>query len=185
MYNGVDVILCLNGFHLVFFRFGQHHPQIVADAFAREFEQGLLSCPKVEELHRGVSRSVDDRLLAFVHGVADQRRGDFAGGFHIRADGPVAEGAQGHGAGMAEAEVDAGMLGKKGFALRGVVEKGRFQDAILLLQTLHQEQIDRKGETLAAFVAVPQRLLAALRRHLCQCRRKVKPVRMSVEIDHA
>ena len=37
-------------------------------------------------LHPRVFRSLDDGLLAFVHGVVDQRKGDFAGSFHVCAD---------------------------------------------------------------------------------------------------
>ena len=155
LHERIDVIFCLDGFYLVFFRFGQHHLQVAADAFARELEQSLLSCPEVEELHRGVRCGIDEGLLAFVHGVAHQRGTDLSGYFHIRADGPVAEGTQGHRSRVTEAEVDVGMLRQIWFALRGVAKERWLQDAVLLFQTLHQEQIDRKAETAATLMTEP------------------------------
>ena len=63
---------------------------------------------------------------------------------------------------MTQVEVDVGMSGNHGLAVFTIFEHGRFRDAILLLQSLTQQQIGCCTRLAPQFITKLQSLFTAL-----------------------
>ena len=108
--------------------------QIVLQARAAEFDQGLLLCPKAEEMQGFL---LNQGLLLGAHGVTDEGiahpavralyvyahwRGRYHACYGVRA--------------MAQIEMHVGVFPERGLAMLSNHEGGLILDAILLLQGL-------------------------------------------------
>ena len=151
-----------------------------------EFEEGLFSCPEGCEGNGGLL--VTEYGIELVVATAIVAEIDIQllwDGFYVAPHGGVADDTEGGAGAMAEVEVYVGVVFERRFAVRAKNELLRGADAVLLLQGLHQEQIDGQGKPTVVLLTVAESKPSALGADGLQSLFHVELFDMVVEVDHS
>lgn len=116
--------------------------QVIADAFACEFQHSLFHGPQFGERYAGLWSGDNFCLLAVI--ITDMAQVDVEHGFYlfdVAADGLVVNDAQDASLAMTQIEVDVRIVAQDGFLVPDILEGRIISNAVDLTQSILQEQI--------------------------------------------